>query len=95
MFLRDEVDRRRVGQVLLEGVDGLIDQRDAIREKEYTLCPVASHQQIAEGNDGTCLPGARGHDEQGFAVVVLLKSFGDPADSPRLVVATGDIRIDM
>src|SRR5438552_17664523 len=50
VFFRHEIHRRRVRQMLLERIERLIHQRNTIREKENALCPIASHQQIAQGD---------------------------------------------
>ena len=90
VLLGHEVDRRRVGQVLLEGVDGLIHQSDAVGEEQHALRPVAAHQQIAQRDDRARLARAGRHDDQRLALVVALKRFADPADRARLVVPLDD-----
>jgi hypothetical protein len=67
--LGDEVHGRRIGQMRLEGVDRLVDQRHAVREKQHALGPVALHEQVAERDDRARLAGARGHDNKRFPVV--------------------------
>jgi hypothetical protein len=69
-----------------EGSDGLIDESDAVREKENALGPVAAHQQVAERNDSARFAGAGGHDEESAAVVVLFEGFTDAANGAGLVV---------
>ena len=40
----------------LEGSDSLIHQRNAVSEEQHSLGPVASHQQLAQRDDGPGLP---------------------------------------
>ena len=48
-------------------------------------------QHIAQGNDRSGLTGAGGHNQQGFAAVLLVKGIADGFDSTFLVVAACDV----
>src|SRR5207249_4521066 len=83
-----------VRQMLLEGVDGLVHESDAVRQKQHALDPVAPHQQIAEGNDRTGLPRTGRHHDQGFPLAVTLERFGDVTNGAVLIVAFYDDAVD-
>ncbi len=76
VLVGDQVDRRAVRQMGLEGIGRLVDQRHAVGQEQDPLDPVAAHQQVAQGNHGARLAGAGGHHQQGLAVVVALEGFG-------------------
>ena len=57
--VRHQIDRGGIGQVLLEGVDRLIDQRNSVSQEQHSLGPMTAHQQVAQGNDRARLPGSR------------------------------------
>ena len=79
----------------LERADRLIDQRDTVGEEEDALRPVAAHQQVDQRDDRAGLAGARRHDQQRLALVVLLEGLADPADRARLVVPLDDRAVDL
>ena len=68
VLLGDQVDRRGVGQVRLEGVDGLVHQRDAVGEEQHALDPVGPHQQVDQRDDRAGLAGAGRHHQQRLAL---------------------------
>src|SRR6058998_21443 len=80
--------------MLLERPDRLIDQRDAVREEECALDPVAAHQEIAERDDCARLPCTSGHDEKHLSLVIALEGLADPANGPRLIEPLDDPLID-
>ena len=95
VLLGDQVHRRRVGQVALEGVHRLVHQRHAVGQEQHALDPVAAHQQVAERDHRARLARAGGHHQQRLAVVVALEGLGDAPDAARLVVALDDGRVDL
>ena len=76
----------------MKASDRLIDQRHAVGQEQYALCPVAAHEQVAQRDDRAGLARARGHHHQRLAVAVLLEGLADAADAARLVVALDDVR---
>ena len=48
ILLGDEIHRRRFGQVFLESIHRLVDQRGSVAEEKHALRPVAAHEQIAQ-----------------------------------------------
>ena len=92
VLLGDEVHRRCIGQVALEGVHRLVNQCHAVGKEQHALCPIAAHQQIAQRDDRARLARAGGHHHQRLAVVVALERLGDAPDAARLVVALDDCR---
>ncbi len=90
-----EVHRRRVRQVRCERVRGLGHQRGAVREEQHALHPVRSRQQVGQSDHGPRLARPGRHDQQRLAGPVDLERLGDAGDRPLLVVATGDVGIDV
>jgi hypothetical protein len=80
--------------VPLERIHRLIDECDAVREEQYPLRPITSHQQLAEGDDGAGLARACCHDDESLALVVLLERFVDAADGAFLVIAFDNLLVD-
>ena len=84
---------RVVGQMLGEGILGLLGQRDAVHQKEHPRDRVGLEQALDEGGCGTRLAGACGHFHQQLSSAV-----GDLAteriDACDLIVALDDPAID-
>jgi len=95
VLLGHQVHRRGVGQVPLEGVHCLVDQRHAVRQEQHALRPVAAHQQVGQRDHRAGLARARGHHQQRLAVVVALEGLGDAPDAARLIEALDDCRVDI
>ena len=53
--LGDEIDRRGIGQMRLEGAGRLVHQRDPVGEKQHALDPTGAHQQIDQRDHGAGL----------------------------------------
>lgn len=85
----EQVDGVGFGEVAFEGVRGLADEGGTVGEEEGALDPPGAHEDIHQGDDGAGFAGARGHDEQTFAMAGLqtLKGF---TDGFFLVVAVDD-----
>lgn len=64
VLLGDQVHGRRIGQMALEGVHRLVDQRDAIRQEQHPLRPVAAHEEIGQRDDRARLPRAGRHGDE-------------------------------
>lgn len=62
---------RNVGEMFLKRVERLFHQLAAIREKEDTFDPFATHEQLHECHGDARLSGARGHHEQELAATVF------------------------
>src|SRR5438876_2118727 len=95
VFFRHEIHRRRVRQMLLERIERLIHQRNTIREKENALCPIASHQQIAQGDYRSCFASAGSHYQERFSRVVAFESFAYPTNRAGLLVTLDDRLADL
>src|SRR5256885_8127586 len=78
----------------LERVDRLVHERDAIREKQDALHPIAAHEQLAERNHRARLAGAGRHDDQSLALAVALECFRHAADRTSLVMPLDDRSVD-
>lgn len=52
----DEIDRRSVGQMRLEGASRLIHQRHPVGEEQHALHPASAHQEIDQSNNVRVLP---------------------------------------
>ena len=87
-----QVHRCRIGQVGLEGVDGLVHQCHAVGQKQHALGPACAHQQIHQRNHRAGFARARGHHHQGLAVLVALKGLQHAANGALLVVALHNAR---
>ena len=87
-----QVHRGGVGQVGLEGVDGLVHQRHAVGQKQHALGPACTHEQVHQRNHRAGFARTRGHDHQRLAVLVALKGFGNAANGALLVVALHNAR---
>jgi hypothetical protein len=59
-----QVHGRRVRQMRLEGVHGLVDQRHTVGQEQHALGPVGAHQHVGQRDDRACLAGASGHHQQ-------------------------------
>jgi hypothetical protein len=59
-----QVHRRRIRQVGLEGIDGLVDQGYAVGQEQHALGPVGAHQHVGQRDDRARLAGAGGHHQQ-------------------------------
>ena len=92
--VRHEIHGRRIRQVPLEGVDGLVHQRHAIGQEQDPLGPVAAHQQLGESDHHPGLAGPGRHDQQGLSVMVPLKRLGHPPNGPGLVIPFDDLLVD-
>ncbi len=95
VFFGDEVDRAGIGEVLFEGVGGLVDEGNSIGKEKDALDPVAALEEVAEGDDGARFAGASGHDEEGLAVFVFLEGVADFTDGTGLIVASSDRVVDV
>ncbi len=84
-LLGDEVHRRAVGQMRLEGAGGLVHQRGAVGEEQHALDPAGPHQQVDERDHRAGLARAGRHHEQRLALAVGLEALGDRADGALLV----------
>ena len=82
-----------VGQMLFEGSQCLLAQRDAVDQKQHLFGMTSAHQGIDHGNAGAGLAGAGGHDQQKIALL-LLDAFQHRTNGADLVVATGNRGID-
>ena len=80
--------------MLLERVQRLVHQRDAIGEKENALRPVAPHQKIAQRDDHSRLARARRHHEERFAGVVRFERLAHASNGARLIVPLDDCLAD-
>src|SRR5205807_1411589 len=85
----------RRGQVLLERVHSLVDERDAVGQKQHTFYPVTSHEQIAKRDNGAGFPRARRHHDQRLSLLILLESFTDSTDCSCLVEPFDDLGINL
>ena len=94
VFLFDEVHGRCRRKMALECVDSLRHERDAVDEKENSLHPVSTHEDVRERDYRTRLAGASSHDQQRASVVVLFKGLAYSPDRPCLVVTLADVRSD-
>src|SRR5687767_925004 len=61
IFFSDQIYRRRIRQMLLESANSLGDERNAVSEKQNSFSPVATHQEIAQGDNRSGLTCARRH----------------------------------
>ena len=95
VLLGDQVHRGAVGEMPLEGIHRLVDQRHAVGQEQHPLRPVAAHEQVAERDHRAGLAGAGGHHHQRLAVAIPLECLGDAPDAARLVVALDDLRVDL
>ena len=77
--LGDEVDRRGIRQMRLEGAGRLVHQRHAVGEEQHALDPAGAHQEIDQRDHGAGLAGAGRHDQQRLALAVLLEAPRDIA----------------
>ena len=80
--------------MLFKGIHRLPNQRHAVGQKQYPLGPIATHQQISKGNDGSGLARTRRHYYQGLALVVHLERFGYPTHGTGLIIAFDDVGVD-
>ena len=83
-----QVAARGLGQVALEGLRGLVDERHAVGEEEHVLHAPRPHEHVCEPRRNARLAGTRGHDEQALPVPFVEVGAG-PLDGLYLVVAVG------
>ena len=88
-----QIAQRLVGQILLEVVLCLLDQRSAVRQKEHVGHMTAAAQHIGQAGCGAGLACARCHDQQ-IAPEALRDVGADSPDGVFLVVAVGDFVVD-
>ena len=88
-----QVAQRLVGQILLEVVLRLLDQRGAVGQKEHIGHMTAPAQHIGQAGCSAGLARARCHDQQ-IAPEALRDVGADCPDGVFLVVAVGDFVVD-
>ena len=88
-----QVAKAHVGQVFLERVLGLIDQRHTVCQKKHVRGLVCAGQNIHQAGSGARLARAGRHNQQALAMA-LLEVGADSPDGLDLVVTARDIGID-
>ena len=92
--LGDEIDRRGVRQMRLEGAGRLVHQRDAVGEEQHALHPAGAHQEIDQRDHRARLAGAGRHHQQRLALAILLEAPRDRADGALLIGPLDDLAVD-
>ena len=75
--IRQQVDKAALG---------LRDQTVAVGKEEDVFDPAMLQKHIAQGDTGTGLAAAGGHDQQRLAAVLLIESLADGLDGPLLII---------
>ncbi len=87
-----EIGNGKIGQEIHKAALGLGHQAVAIGQKQNIFHPTVLEQHITQGNDGSCLAGAGGHDQQRLAAVPR-KGIAGRFYGALLVIAPGDLAI--
>ncbi len=80
-------------EMLLEGEQRLLLQRQSIDQEQHALRPARTHQRVHQGDRGARLPRPGRHHQQELAAP-RLDRLEQSADGLDLIVAAGDRRVD-
>ncbi|MBR6571835.1 MAG: DEAD/DEAH box helicase family protein, partial [Clostridia bacterium] len=90
-----QVGHAQVGQKVDKAALGLRNQRCTVGQKQDILHPAMAQKHIAQGDNGARFAAAGGHHQQRLAAVFRVESLAGFADGFLLVIAPGDIIIDI
>ena len=94
-FAFAEIGQIKIRQQIVETALCLCNQRIAVSKKQNMLYPAMLQQNIAQLNDRASLTRTGRHNQQCLAAIAIVEIIADSFDRLFLIVATGNIAVDV